>query len=185
MDVKPSALDRAGLEASLNQAIVVGSVGRSDASMQDYIQDQAFFAVRFPRTWRAGGWDAAQRRVTFTNDCGAPEGCPGLTVAIFDLAEHKGPQHYAADLAASLARQPEYRAVSAGTETNGDSIVGVVEYLLDRTVKGKIATTHHLEYIFVGDLTRYHLDFAAPDERFAANRGLFESMASLFTYLTS
>jgi hypothetical protein len=182
-EIKPATLDRSGLEASLNQALVVGSVDRSDASMQDYVQDQAFFAVRFPRTWRAGGWDAAQRRVSFTNDCGAAAGCPGLTVGIFDLAEHKGAKEYAADLRISLARQPEYRQVTATTETIGDSTVGVVEYLHDRTLKGKIATTHHLEYIFVGKLTRYHLDFSAPDGPFEVNRGSFEAMASLFTYL--
>jgi len=185
LELNPATLDRAGLIASLNQAIVLGSVDRSDASMQDYVQEAAFFVARFPRTWRAGSWDSAQRRVTITSDCGATEGCPALTVSVFDLAEGKGPQQYADDLGASLSRQPEYREVKVSTTTFADEVVGVVEYLFDRTVKGQIETTHHVEYIFVGSLTRYHLDFSAPAARFEANRGLFEAMAGQLTYLKS
>jgi len=182
-NVQQSTLDRAGLVASLNQAIVLGSVDRSDASLQDYVQEQAFFVVRFPRTWHSGNWDANQRRVTFTSDCGEAEGCPRLTVDVFDLAENKGTKEYAQDLGDSLRRQPEYREVKASTRTIGDRAVGVVEFLYDRTVKGQIQTTHHVEYIYVGGLVRYHLDFSAPAERFEANRGLFEAMAGVFTYL--
>lgn len=50
-------------------------------------------------------------------------------------------------------------------------------------MKGQLQTTHHVEYMFVGSLTRYHLDFSAPAERFEVNRGLFGAMAEVFTYL--
>ena len=183
LDMRSATLDRAKLAASLNQAIVIGSVDRADAALQDYVQEQEFFVVRFPRTWRAGSWDAAQHRVTFANDCGAAVGCPTLTASTFELAEGKGAKEYADDLEASLARQPEYREVSARTVTIGDAAVGVVEYLADRTVKGKIETAQHVEYIFVGAQCRYHLDFSAPAGQFGANRGLFEAMADTFTYL--
>jgi hypothetical protein len=183
LDVRPATFDRAKLAASLNQAIVIGSVVRADATLQDYVQEQEFFVVRFPRTWRAGSWDAAQHRITFANDCGAAPGCPTLTASIFELAEGKGAKEYAQDLGVSLARQPEYRKVSARTVTIGDSAVGVVDYLVDRTVKGKIETAQHVEYIFVGEQCRYHLDFAAPTGQFEVNRGLFEAMAHAFTYL--
>ena len=184
-NIQPAALDRAGLVASLNQARVLGSVDRSDASLQDYVQEEAFFVVRFPRTWYPGSWDAVQRRVTFTSDCGAAEGCPQLTVAVFDLAENKRAKEYAQDLGDSLSRQPEYREVKIGVTFVGDRPVGVVEYLFDRTVAGRIQTTRHIEYIFAGSLTRYHLDFSAPAERFEANRGLFAAIAGVFTYLVS
>jgi hypothetical protein len=182
-DIKQDVLDQAGLEAILNQAIVLGSVDRSDASLQDYVQEEAFFVVRFPRTWHSGNWNKAQRRVSFTSDCGAAEGCPQLTVAVFDLAENKDAQDYAQDLADSLSRQPEYREVKASTTTIGGRTVGVVEYLFDQTVKGQIQTTHHIEYIFPGSLMRYHLDFLAPAERFEVNRGLFKAIAGVFKYL--
>ena len=178
-------LDRAGLEASLNQAIVVGDVDRSDAAMQDYLQDQSFFVVRYPRTWRAGSWNSAERQVEFTTDCGASEGCPVLTVRVFDLAAGKVPQQYAEDLGHSLGLQVEYRQIKVRTTTIGDETVGVVEYLFDRTVKGEIKTTHHVETIFAGQLSRYHLDFSAPAQRFEHSRGLFAEMAELFTYLKS
>ena len=67
--------------------------------------------------------------------------------------------------------------------TLGEETVGVVEYFDDRTVKGELETTHHVEYIFVGQLSRYHLDFSSPDARFESSRALFEEMAGLFTYL--
>jgi len=183
LGLQQATLDRAGLLASLNQAIVLSSVDRSDASMQEYVQDKAYFVVRFPRTWRASTWDAAQHRVSFTDDCGAAVGCPGLTVATFDLAADKGPQQYAEDLATSLNRQPQFRDVIAATTTIGATDVGTVEYLQDRTVKGKIETAHHIEYIFVGGMSRYHLDFAAPEQQFEANRALFKAMTGSFNYL--
>jgi hypothetical protein len=182
-DLAPAALDRAGLEASLNQAIVVGSVDHTDASMQDYVQDETFFVVRYPRTWRAGTWLSDRRQVEFTTDCGAGEGCPALTVSVHDLAAGKGPRQYAEDLGKSLGLQPEYREITVGTATVGDQAVGVVAYLFDRTVKGEIETTHHLEYIFVGQLNGYYLDFSAPAIRFEANRVLFMELAEKFVYL--
>ena len=183
--IAPAGLDRAALEATLNQAIVVGSVDRSDASMQDYVQDEVFFVVRYPRTWRAGTWVSAQRRVEFTADCGAAEGCPALVASVYDLAEGKGPKQYAEDLGGSLGLQPEYREIEVSTATVGGQTAGVVEYLFDRMVKGEIQTTHHLEVIFAGQISRYHLDFSAPEERFETSHGLFEAMAGLFTYLKS
>jgi hypothetical protein len=84
LELKQATLDLAGLQASRNHATLLSSVDRSDASMQEYVQDKAYFIVRFPRTWRASSWDAAQHRVNFTDDCGAVAGCPGLTVATFE-----------------------------------------------------------------------------------------------------
>jgi hypothetical protein len=176
-------MDRAGLEASLNQAIVVGDVDRSDAAMQDYLQDEAFFVVRYPRTWRAGSWSSAERQVELTTDCGAKEGCPVLAVHVFDLEPDKGPKQYAEDLGHSLGLQVEYRGIEAQTTIIGDETVGVVEYLSDRTVKGEIETTHHVEYIYTGHLRRYHLDFSVSQAQFETHRALFAEMAGLFTYL--
>ncbi len=183
-DIVPAELDRAGLEASLNQAIVVGSVDRSDASMQDYVQDEVFFVVRYPRSWQAGSWSSSQQQVELKHNCGSNEGCPGLTVSVFDLAEGKGPKQFAEDLARSLGLQPEYREIEASTTTIRGLRVGVVEYLFDRTVKGEIETTHHIEYIFEGQLNRYHLDFAAPENQFENFRDLFAEISGLFTYLS-
>ena len=181
--ITAAELDRAGLEAKLNQAIVLGDVDRSDAAMLDYAQGDAFFVVRYPRTWRAGSWDAAQRQVQFTIDCGAKEGCPVLVARTYDLEEGKGARQYAEDLGRSLGLQAEYRQVAVSTQEAGRETVGVVEYLFDRTVKGQIETTHHVETIYVGQLSRYHLDFLAPEVQFEANRDLFQRMAGLFTYL--
>lgn len=182
-EVAQATLDRQGLEASLNQATVVGSVDRSDASRQTYVQGEAFFAVRYPRTWHAGAWNPAQRRVEFTADCPADQPCPRLQVSVYDLAEEKGSQQYAGDLARSLELQPTYRQVRTSTTTVGGVTAGLVKYLSDRTIKGEIETTRHMEYIFVGRVSRYHLDFSAPAGRFDAHQGLFAAMAELFTYL--
>lgn len=198
-DIVPATLDRAALETTLNQAIVVGSVDRSDASLQDYVQDEAFFVVRYPRrNWRAGRWDAALQQVKFTNACGAPEGCPALAVSVYDLTEGKGPRQYAEDLGSSLGLQPEYQKIKVSTTTigypppgyppAGDQTVGaggypVVEYFFVPTPGGKVEITHHIEYIFVGQLSRYHLDFTAPPNQFEANRDSFEAIAAGFTYL--
>ena len=182
-DLKAAELDRAGLEASLNQAIVVGDVDRSDAAMEDYVQGEAFFVVRHPRTWRAGNWDRAQRRVEFTTGCALEEGCPELVVTVYDLAEGKGPEQYAEDLGRSLGLQAEYREIEVDTTTMDGETVGVVEYLFDRTVKGELDTRHHVEYVFPGQLSRYHLDFSAPEAQFERHRELFEEMAGQFTFL--
>jgi hypothetical protein len=182
-DVLPADLSRTSLEASLNQAIVVGNVDRSDAAMHDYIQDETFFVVRYPRIWRPGSWDSANQRVEFTIDCSTSESCPALAVIVYDLVEDKGPRQYAEDLGGSLNLQPEYRQVKVSTTTIKDEVVGVVEYLFDRTVRGNIKTTHHIEYIFVGQISRYHLDFSAPETQLATYRRLFNEMVDLFTYL--
>ncbi len=186
-DVVPAALDRAALEATLNQATVVGSADRSDASKQDYVQSEAFFIVRYPRTWRAGQWDSSRQQVKFDLTCAASEDCPALVASVSDLVEGKGPRQSAEDLGASLDLQPDYREIEVRTITFGDNerTVGVVEYLFDRTVKGEIETTEHVEYIFEGQISRYHLDFSAPVARFESFRGLFEEIAGQFAYLGS
>jgi len=184
-DFLPATLDRVGLEATLNQAIVVGSVDRSDASMQDYVQEETFFVVRHPRDWRAGTWNSSQRHVTLTHPCGTGDGCPTLDVRVYDLAEGKGPRQYAEDLSRSLSLQPQYREARVRTTTIGDRTVGVVEYLFDRPVLGKIETTHHIEYIYVGQISRYHLDFSVRELQFETYRDLFEEMAGLFAYLST
>jgi len=186
-ELGPASLDQAGLQANLNQATVLGSVDHTDASMQDYAQPDFFFVVRYPRAWHAGSWDAAQRQVGFALDCGQAEGCAGLNAAVYDLSPNTSAAQYAADLAASLTRQPQYRNVTANQRSIGNAPVGapigVVEYLSDQSVKGQIVTTGHIEYIFVGSLNRVHLDFSAPEAQFEANRALFEAMAGQFTYL--
>ena len=181
--VTQATLDRQGLETSLNQAIVVGSVDRSDASMETAVQGEAFFAVRYPRTWYAGAWNAGQRQMIFTADCPADHPCPTLQVHVYDLIEGQGPQQYAEDLTHSLEPQPAYRDAHATTTAVGDITAGLAEYLFDRTVKGEIETTRHAEYIFVGRVSRYHLEFVAPAGRFDAYEGLFDAMAGLFVYL--
>ena len=171
------------LEASLNQARIIGDTDRSNAAMQDYVQAGAFFVVRYPRTWRAGAWDSAQRRVEFSINCGAEEGCPALVANQYDLAEGKGPRQYAEDLGRSLGMQVQYREVSAGTIVLGDETVGVVAYLSDRVVHGDVETIRHVEYIFAGELGRYHLNFSAPEQQFENHVALFEEMAGSFAYL--
>lgn len=184
-EIGPAELDRAEMEASLNQAIVVGDVDTADASMDTYVQGEAFFVVRYPRTWRPGSWSTSQRKVSFTTACGQAEGCPGLTVSTYDLEEEKGPRQYAEDLGRSLGLQPEYRQILISTVTIDGQTVGVVEYLFDQTVKGELKTTHHIEYIFEGQESRYHLDFSAPEAQFETNRDLFEEFTELFRYLKS
>ena len=184
-EIGPAELDRAAMEASLNQAIVVGDVDSSDASMNDYVQGEAFFVVRYPRTWRPGSWSTSQRKVSFTTACGRAEGCPDFTVSTYDLEERKGPRQYAEDLGRSLGLQPEYREIRVSTVTINGQTVGLVEYLFDQTVKGELKTTHHIEYIFEGQESRYHLDFTAPEAQFETNRDLFEEFTELFRYLNS
>ena len=183
MDLQPASLERTALEASLNQAAVLSSVDRSDASMQDYAQADTFFVIRYPRTWSARTWSTPQRRIEFTTRDSLEQGGATLTVSVYDLAEDKGAQQYADDLAGSLELQAEYRQITAGTSTFGGQMVGVVEYLHDELVKGEVETTAHLEIIFVGQLNRYHLDFAAHPEPAERHRDLFEAMAEQFTYL--
>jgi hypothetical protein len=183
LNISAADLDREALQASLNQAIVLGSVDQSDASMNSFVQGETFFVVRYPRTWQAGAWDDRQRQVQFTTSCGHPEGCPSLKVNVYDLEVGKSTRHYAYDLAKSLGLQPQYRQISASTIEAKGQTIGVVEYLFDQTVKGEITTTQHIEYIFEGKESRYHLDFSAPQAHFESYRELFARMATLFTYL--
>jgi len=184
-ELAPASLDQIGLRANLNQAIVLGSVDRTDASLQDYAQPEVFFVARYPRGWQAGSWDAAQRQIGFTQSCGQAEGCPALTVSVFDLEANKGAAQYAADLAASLGRQPQFREITTSQRSLANALISVVEYRSDQTVKGQIVTTQHIEYIFVGQVNRLHLDFSVPEAQFEANRALFEAIAGQFTYLKS
>jgi len=184
-ELSAANLDRADLEASLNRAAVTGAVDRSDASMQDYVQEETLFVVRYPRTWSARSWSSGDRMIEFVAATGYPEGKPNLKVSVYDLAEDKGARQYAEDLAQSLDLQVEYRDITTSMSTLNDQPVAIVEYLHDRTVKGEIQTDRHIEYIFVGQLLRYHLDFSAPETRFEEYRGLFADMAEHFTYLHS
>lgn len=184
-DIASPEINRSDLEASLNQAIVLGEVDQSDATMQDYIQDEAFFVVRYPRNWKASTWNSDQRKITFTTICGSDQGCPTLKVSTFDLLEGSDPHKYASDYASSLALLPEYRAINASSRDFAGASVGVLEYLFDRMVKGELQTTRHIEYIFVGKDLRYHLDFSVPEGDFETHEDLFEAMARTFTYLGS
>lgn len=183
LNIAPAELNRAALEASLNQAIVLGSLGQSDASMQDYVQEEAFFIVRYPRNWRASTWKSAQREITFNTDCGMVEGCPTLTVSVYDRVEGKGVQQYAEELGKSFELQPDYREITISIGKFNGKQAGMVEYLFDQTVKGELKTTHHVEYIFLGQENRYHLDFSTPEIQFETHKDLFETMADMFTYL--
>jgi hypothetical protein len=40
-----------------------------------------------------------------------------------------------------------------------------------------------VEYVREGELSRYHLDFSAPEQSFEAHRALFEEMVGAFAYL--
>ncbi len=182
-DFQAAPMDRAALVASLNQAIVLGSVDRSNAAMIDYVQDETFFVVRYPREWFADVWNSELRRVELSAVCSEDQSCPTLTVSVYDLAEGKGARQYAQDLSDDLALQPEYRAIDHATRRIGGGDVGVVEFRYDRTVKGEIETESHIEFIFVGQDFQYHLDFASPEVVFDDYSGLFEEMAALFTYL--
>jgi len=185
LNVEPAQLNRDELEASLNKAIVLGSVDQSDASMQDYVQEEEFFVLSYPRNWIARRWDADQMQMTFTINCGDDEGCPTLIVRTYDIAEGKDVQMYAEDLGDNLKLQPDYREIIISIARINEDQVGVVEYLFDQTVKGELKTTHHIEYIFEGQNSRYHLDFSAPQSQFESQRDLFEAMEGMFTYLES
>lgn len=102
---------------------------------------------------------------------------------MYDLEEGKGPRQYAEDMGGSLSLQPQYREIRVRTTTIGDKTVGLVEYLFNRRDKGKIETTHHFEYNYVGQTNRYNLDFSVRESRIETNRDLFDEVASLFTYI--
>jgi hypothetical protein len=183
LNIQTASLDRLAIENSLNQAIVLGAVDRSDASMTEFVQADEFFVVRYPRNWRVGTWNPTQRQIDLTTSCTFEEGCSSLTISVFDLAEGKGPKQYAEDLGRSLGLQPEYRVINVNVISMGGRQVGTVEYLFDRTVKGNLVTIQHTEYIFEGQLSRFHLDFSAPAKQFETYRQLFAEIAGAFTYL--
>ena len=139
--------------------------------------------MRYPYTWHSGNWNANQRQVTFSQTCAETIGCPQLLIHAYDLKERFGAQQYAEELAKSLGLQPEYREIKTHTIILGGQNVGVVEYLYDRLSKGTLVTTQHVEYIFVGQVSRYHLDFSATQASFETYRELFQDIASKFTYL--
>jgi hypothetical protein len=183
IEVSPAGMSKSEIEASLNQAIMLSNVDHSNASMQDFVQGETFFNLRFPRNWREGSWNASQREIEFTSDCGLGGGCPKLTVNVYDLVQGKNPQLYAQELGNSLEIQPDFREIAVSINTINGQTVGIVEYLSDQTIKGELLSTHHNEYIFAGQHSRYHLDFSAPEDQFEANRDLFAAMAGMFTYL--
>jgi hypothetical protein len=171
------------LHESLNQAIVLSSLDQSDASMQDFVQEEAFFIVRYPRNWRASNWKAAEREISFTTNCGSVEGCPSLTASVYNLVEGKSTQQYAEELGNSFDLQPDYREIVVSIGDFNGKQVGMVEYLFDQTVKGELKTTRHIEYLFEGQNSRYHLDFSAPEGQFNSQKDLFAAMAGMFAYL--
>lgn len=183
LEITSPEINRDTLEASLNQAIVLGNVDQSDATMHGYVQDEAFFVVRYPRNWKASSWNSDQREISFTTICGSGEGCPTLKVSTFDLVEGNDALKYAEAHAVSLALQPEYRSINVSSKVVSGNAVGVVDYMFDRTVKGELETTMHVEFIFVGKNSRYHLNFAAPEMAFESHKDLFEAMAGMFTFL--
>lgn len=185
LNITPATIQPEALQSSLNQAIVLGNVDRSDASMQDYILEEEFFIVRYPRTWFASNWNAEQRQIRFTSKCGKDEGCPELTVRTYDLVKGKDLELYVEEQGNSLKLQPDFRQIKISTREIDGKEVGILEYLHDQLVKGEVNTSHHIEYIFLGQQSRYHLDFSAPEIQFESHKDLFEAMAGMFTYLES
>ncbi|MCK4817490.1 hypothetical protein KA005_17100, partial [bacterium] len=181
-EIITAALDRDALEASLSVAILLGSVDRSDASMKDFIQDETYFVLRYPSTWSAKVWSSSLQQIEFTINCQDSDGCPNLIAGVFDLTENKSPQLYAQDLENSLNLQPQYRGIKSHTIVIDGQVVGIVDYLDDKIVKGELVTTKHIVYIFVGQTYRYHLDFSAPEVDFETHRDLFKVMADQFSY---
>jgi hypothetical protein len=182
-DIGTAVQDRAALESSLNQAIVLGSVDHTDASMRDYAQSETFFVARYPKNWRAESWSATKQQVTFSAPCRSGEDCTTMTVNVYDLVEGATIQTYVDDLARSLDLQPEYRDFQKDMAISAGRPVGKVEYLFDELEEGEVKTTQHLVYIFDGQDFRYHLDFSAPVDDFETRSALFDEMARLFVYL--
>jgi hypothetical protein len=183
LSIAPAEMNKEILHESLNQAIVLSSLDQSDASMQDFVQEEAFFIVRYPRNWRASNWKAAEREISFTTNCGSVEGCPSLTASVYNLVEGKSTQQYAEELGNSFDLQPDYREIVVSIGDFNGKQVGMVEYLFDQTVKGELKTTRHIEYLFEGQNSRYHLDFSAPEGQFNSQKDLFAAMAGMFAYL--
>ncbi len=182
-EIAAATQDRADLQDSLNRAIVRGSIDRSDATMQDYVNEEAYFAVRYPRDWQLRAtWSTATRRVVL-GSCAEVTACPRLEVSVYDLVAGRTAAIYAQELAQGLEKDPAYREVRSGEVPIGGVTVGLVEYLWDTPVEGKIKTTANLEYIFVGKEQRYHLHFSVPEGEVAEYRALFETVAAQFVYL--
>jgi len=182
-EVSPAEIDSETLKVSLNRAIVMAEVDRSDASMQDYANEEAFFLVRHPKTWKAGTWNTDKNQIEFNSRCGAADGCPTLTVNVLGLEHGKDSGQYAEDLGGSLEKQPEYRLTDVNQIEIGDQTAGIVEYFSDTTEEGGMVSKKNIEYIFAGEAYRYHLIFSAPEDQFDGQRELFADIARLFTYL--
>jgi hypothetical protein len=183
-EIKIATLDREGLEASLNQAIVLGSVDKTDASMKSFSQEDTFFVLQVPTTWRLGIWSSNIRQVKFTSSCQDSVDCPNLLLSVLELSEDKRAQQYASDLGNSLDLQPQYTEIRSSTTSIDGQTVGVVEYVNSQSVKGELIAKKHIVYIFVGQNYRYHLDFSAHETVFNEYRELFKVIAEKFTFLT-
>lgn len=182
-EIAAAIMDTADFQDGLNRATVLGAIDRSDATMQDYVNDEEFFAVRYPRTWRIRGtWNPSDREIAFSS-CTGTDPCPGLTVTVLDLVPDWDVENYAAELAQSLERDPVYRSATYTTTAIGEISVGLVTYLSDTTVEGEIQTTEVVVYIFVGKENRFHLRFSALEGELEDYRALFETMATRFTFL--
>jgi len=183
-EINTATLDRAGLRASLNQAIVLGSVDKTDASMKSFSQEQSFFVLQYPITWGPGLWSSAQQQVKFTSPCQVGVDCPNLLIHVLELSEGKKAQQYASDLGSSLNLQPQFTEIQFSTTSIGGQTVGLVEYIDSRSVKGELIARKHIVYIFVGQNFRYHLDFSALEDVFHQYQELFKTIAEQFTFLT-
>lgn len=182
-EIKTATIDRDDLEASLNQAIVLGSVEKTDASMKSFSQEDTFFVLQYPTTWRTGSWSSDQQQVKFTSPCQDGEDCPNLLLSVWELSEDKRAQQYAKDLGSSLDLQPQYTEIRSRTTLIGDQTVGVVEYIDSQSVKGELISREHIVYIFVGQNYRYHLDFSAPEAEYEEYSELFKVIAEQLTFL--
>jgi hypothetical protein len=183
-EIKTATLDREGLQASLNQAIVLGSVDKTDASMKSFSQEETFFVLQYPTTWQHGIWSTTEQQVKFTSPCQGSVDCPNLLLSVLELSEDKGAQQYARDLGNSLDLQPQYTEIRSSTTSIDGQTVGVVEYVDSQSVKGELIARKHIVYIFVGQNFRYHLDFSALEDVFHQYQELFKTIAEQFTFLT-
>lgn len=182
-DIGISKIDLADLQNSLNKATIIGGAGQLDASMDEYIQEETYFVMKYPRSWEIGSWNSKKQNIGISAICGDSVGCPSVNVEVFDLVQDYSPQKYAQDLALSLDLQPEFRSIGTETREIDGETVGVVEYLYDELDEGEIKTTQHLVYILPGGLYRYHLTFSSPIENFKDYRELFSEMTKGFTYI--
>jgi len=182
-EIKSAALDREGLEASLNQAIVLGSVDKTDASMKSFSQEDTFFVLQYPTNWGPGLWLSAQQQVKFSSHCQEGVNCTNLLISVLELSKDKRALQYASDLENSLDLQPQYTEIRSSTTSIGGQTVGLVEYIDNKSIKGELIGRKHLVYIFVGQNYRYHLDFSALETVFNEYRELFKVIAEQFTFL--